>query len=149
MIENNEIDTLLIEDDPAEADLTLRAFRKRQLINSIKVLSDGEEAVQFLLRKGPYEGAEFPSSLKLILLDLKLPKLNGFEVLQAIRNDERAKRIPVVILTSSQEDPDIQKAYALGANSYVVKPVNFDNFSKCVSDLGMYWMFLKDRKSVV
>ena len=142
MIENEQIDLLLIEDNPDDADLALRALRKRHLLNTIKVLSDGEEAIHYLLRQGPYEGTELPSSIKLILLDLKLPKLNGFEVLHAIRNDERTKPIPVVILTSSQEDPDIQKAYALGANSYVVKPVDFDNFSKCVSDLGMYWLFL-------
>jgi CheY-like chemotaxis protein len=138
MLEHEQINLLLIEDNPDDADLALRALRKRHLLNTIKVLSDGEEAIHYLLRRGPYEGTELPSSIKLILLDLKLPKLNGFEVLHAIRNDERTKRIPVVILTSSQEDPDIQKAYALGANSYVVKPVDFDNFSKCVSDLGMY-----------
>lgn len=136
------IEILLVEDNPQDAELTIRALKKRNLANSIRVVQDGAEALDFFFCRGAYADMEFPHTLKVVLLDLKLPKVNGLEVLKIIKSDERTRKIPVVILTSSREDPDIQAAYDLGANSYVVKPVNFDNFSECVSNLGLYWMLI-------
>jgi len=131
---------LLVEDNPHDAELTIRALKKRNLANSIFTVSDGAEALDFIFCRGVYANKEIPSTLKVVLLDLKLPKISGFEVLKAIKCDEKTRKTPVVMLSSSQEDSDIQTAYDLGANSYVVKPVNFDNFSECVSNLGLYWM---------
>jgi two-component system, response regulator len=130
------IEILLVEDNPDDADLAIRALKKRNLANHLLHLEDGASALEFIFSP---EGLNTP---KLILLDLKMPKLNGMQVLHAIKSDERTKTIPVVILTSSKEDPDIKECYALGANSYIVKPVEFDKFLDAVSDLGLYWMLL-------
>ena len=124
------VDILLVEDNPRDAELTLRALKKRNLANRVFVVEDGAEALDFIFCRGQYAQREAGHSPKVILLDLKLPKMNGLEVLRATRADERTRRIPVVVVTSSGEDPDIQTAYGLGANSHVVKPVEFDAFQE-------------------
>ena len=134
------VDILLVEDNPRDAELTLRALKKRNLANRVFVVEDGEEALDFIFCRGRYAQREAGHSPKVILLDLKLPKINGLEVLRAIRADERTRMIPVVMVTSSGEDPDIRAAYGLGANSYVVKPVEFDAFQEAMSRLGFYWL---------
>jgi two-component system, response regulator len=136
------IDILLVEDNPRDAELTIRAFKRQNLGNPIHVVEDGAEALDFVFCRGAYAHMNLSRPPKVILLDLKLPKVNGLEVLKAIKNDERTCVIPVVIVTSSQEDPDIKEAYALGANSYVVKPVDFDAFIEAVKHLGFYWLLV-------
>jgi len=136
------VDVLLVEDNPQDAELTMRAFKKRNLANNVFVVEDGAEALDFLFCRGKHENRDGSDRPKVVLLDLKLPKVNGLEVLRELRQDERTRTLPVVIVTSSREDPDIQTAYALGANSYVVKPVDFEAFMKAVSALGLYWMIL-------
>lgn len=138
----DSVEILLVEDNPLDAELTVRALKKRHFLNPIYTVTDGAEALDFLFCRGDYATRTSCASLKLILLDLKLPKVNGFEVLRAVKSDDRTRKIPVVILTSSREDPDIKVTYELGANSYVVKPVNFENFSECVSNLGLYWLLV-------
>ncbi len=139
----NGVDILLIEDNPEDVELTLRAFRKQHLANRIHVLRDGEEALACLLGDGP-EGERRQASERprLILLDLKLPKIDGLEVLRRCKSDPRTKAIPIVILTSSKEETDLIKSYNLGVNSYVVKPVDFPQFTEAVRQVGMYWMLL-------
>src|ERR1700751_854218 len=139
---DNEIQILLVEDNQDDANLTIRALKKKNLGNKLIHLKDGQEALDFIFGKGSYEGKGIEAHPKVILLDLKMPRGNGIEVLEKIKSDERTCGIPVVILTSSAEDPDVKRCYELGANSYIVKPVEFDNFSKTVADLGMYWMLL-------
>ena len=129
------IDILLVEDNANDAELTLRALKQRNLANLVHVCRDGAEALAFFARTN---GA-VP---KVILLDLKLPKVDGLEVLRRLKADERTKAIPVVVLTSSREEPDIERAYALGANSYIVKPVDFEAFARAVADVGLYWLLL-------
>jgi two-component system, response regulator len=136
------IDILLVEDNPNDAELTIRAIKKRNLVNPIHVVEDGAEALDFLFCRGVYSGREISSPPKVVLLDLKLPKVNGLEVLKEIKSDERLRSVPVVVVTSSKEDPDIKAAYCLGANSYVVKPVDFDIFFDAMSNLGLYWLLL-------
>ena len=136
------VDILLAEDSPYDAELTLMALRSRNFVNKIYHVSDGVEALDFIYGNGKFEGREAGKGLKLILLDLKMPRVNGLEVLEKIKADERTKNIPVVVLTSSNENFDIDKCYAFGVNSYIVKPVEFDVFSKVVSELGFYWMML-------
>jgi two-component system, response regulator len=136
------VDILLVEDNPQDAELTTRALKKRNLANRLFVVEDGAEALEFIFCRGKYAEREFTSSPKIVLLDIRLPKLNGLEVLDAIKKDERTRAIPVVMITSSNEDPDIKMAYALGANSYVVKPVDFDAFLEAMSNLGFYWLLL-------
>ena len=137
---DNEIEILLVEDSKEDADLTIRALKKKNLANKLVHLKDGVEALDFIYGTGAYEGQRTNFNPRVILLDLKMPRLNGMQVLQKIKSDPQTKKIPVVILTSSAEDPDIDTAYKLGANSYIVKPVEFDNFSQLVTDLGMYWL---------
>lgn len=139
MTDINTIDILLVEDNPHDAELTMRTLKKNHVANRIFVVTDGEEALDFLYCKGQYSHRinNFP---KVIFLDIKLPKLNGLEVLKTIKSDKSLHHIPVVMLTSSVEDPDIKAAYSLGANSYVVKPVDFENFSKTINSLDMYWL---------
>jgi len=139
---NHEIEILLIEDNMNDAELTIRALKKNNLANKLVHLKDGAEAIDFIFAKGNYSSRKVENIPKVILLDLKMPKVNGIEVLKKIKADERTKKIPVVILTSSKEDPDIQECYRLGVNSYVVKPVQFEQFVKSVSELGLYWMIL-------
>ena len=139
---NPDIQLLLVEDNSSDAELTINALKRNGLANKLLHLKDGAAALDYIFGEGKYEGRRVEDTPRVILLDLKMPKVNGIEVLEKIRLDERTKRIPVVILTSSKEDPDIQKCYNLGANSYVVKPVEFDKFQKAVSDLGLYWMIV-------
>jgi two-component system response regulator len=139
---NEEIEILLVEDSNEDASLAIRALKKKNLGNKLVHLKDGVEALDFIYGTGTYEGQKTSFLPRVILLDLKMPRLNGMEVLKRIKSDPQTKAIPVVILTSSAEDPDIKAAYELGANSYIVKPVEFDNFSQVVSDLGMYWVVL-------
>jgi CheY-like chemotaxis protein len=137
-----EVEILLVEDNPNDVELTLRALRHVNLANRIFVVRDGAEALDFLFARGPYGGRNGAQLPKVVLLDLKLPKVNGLEVLERVRSDPRTRTVPVVVLTSSSEEPDIQKSYALGVNSYIVKPVEFESFVKAVSDAGLYWLLL-------
>jgi two-component system, response regulator len=139
---DNDIEILLVEDNLDEAQLTIRSLKKSHLANKLLHIDDGAEALDFLFSKGKYSSRAVGGGLKLILLDLKLPKVDGLEILKAVKTDPRTKIIPVIILTSSKEEQDIISGYSLGVNSYIVKPVNFDSFSKAVVDLGMYWMLL-------
>ncbi|MGH9325870.1 MAG: response regulator [Terriglobia bacterium] len=134
-----EIEILLAEDNPADLELTLHAFRQNRLANTIQVARDGAEVLDFLFRRGAYS-ARSNSLPRLVLLDLKLPKVDGLEVLQAIRSDERTRLVPVVVLTSSKEQRDIVESYRLGVNSYLQKPVSFDQFQEMIRELGYYWL---------
>ncbi len=134
-IENNAVEILLIEDNPDDAELTQRALRKYKLANNLKHLKDGEEALDFLFA----QNNPFP---KLILLDLKMPKVDGIEVLRKLKSDPEKRVIPVVVLTSSKEECDIVESYSLGVNAYIVKPVDFDKFVQAVSEIGLFWLVL-------
>jgi two-component system response regulator len=136
------VDILLVEDNPRDAELTIRALKKRNLANQLFVVEDGAEALDFIFCRGAYVQRDLLDPPKIVLLDLKLPKVNGLEVLREVKADERTRTIPVVILTSSREDPDIKAAYELGANSYVVKPVDFDAFLEAMSQVGFYWLLV-------
>lgn len=141
-MENTEVEILLVEDNPNDAEMTIRALKKSHLANKIVHLKDGAEALDFFFGKGQFSGRDIANKPKVVLLDLKMPRVDGMEVLQKVKSDERTKMIPIVVLTSSKEDPDIQACYDLGVNSYIVKPVGFESFMKAVSELGMYWMLL-------
>jgi len=141
-MENMEVEVLLVEDNPSDAELTIRALKKNNLANKVHHVKDGDEALDFLFAQGNYSHRKIENTPKVILLDLKMPKVNGIEVLRVLKVDARTKKIPIVILTSSKEDPDIQECYRLGVNSYVVKPVHFDEFLKAISDLGLYWLLV-------
>jgi len=136
------IEILLVEDNPRDAELMIRAFKKRNLANNLIHVDDGAKALDYLFCKGKYADNINHPLPKIVLLDLKLPKINGLEVLKQIKETESTHTIPVVIVTSSAEDPDIKLAYELGANSYVVKPVNFESFTEVMSNLGMYWLLI-------
>ena len=138
----NEIEILLVEDSPYDAELTIRELTRRHLANKLVHLKDGAEALEFIFGTGAYAGRDTSQHPKVVLLDLKLPKVDGLEVLRAIKTDPRTKTIPVVVMTSSQEQRDVVDSYQLGVNSYVVKPVDFDKFSKAVAELGCYWVLL-------
>jgi two-component system, response regulator len=138
----NEVEILLVEDNPYDAELTLRALKNKGLANKLLTFADGVEALDFLFGAGVYAGRNLAMRPKVILLDLKLPRINGLEILEKIRTDARTKSIPVVILTSSQEESDIVRGYHLGVNSYMVKPVDFDKFFQVVEGLGLYWLLL-------
>lgn len=140
----NEIEILLIEDNSDEAALTIRALRKQNLANKLLHIDDGEEALAFIFSEANYSGDTDTFRPKLILLDLKLPKVDGLQILKRLKEDERTRSIPVVILTSSKEETDIVEGYKYGANSYIVKPVNFESFSKVVAELGFYWVILNE-----
>ena len=142
MKEMNEVQILLVEDNPNDVELTLRALKKNNLANEVFVVKDGEEALEFIFADGRYSERNIGNSPKVILLDLKLPKVGGLKVLRKVKSDERTKSIPVVVLTSSKEENDVVESYRLGVNSYIVKPVDFDKFVKTVQDLGLYWMLL-------
>lgn len=141
-MENKEVEILLVEDSMNDAELTMRALSKNNMASNIVHVKDGAEAIDFLFGKGRFIGRNVNNRPKLIMLDLKMPKVNGLEVLEKIRTDKQTKKIPVVVLTSSKEHPDVEKSYLLGANSYIVKPVDFESFRKVVVDLGMYWLLL-------
>ena len=138
----NEVEILFAEDSEDDAMLTMRALKKSGFINKVHHVKDGAEALEFLYCNGRYAARNCQEKPKLILLDLKMPKMSGMEVLEKIKGDDDFKSIPVVILTSSKEDPDIQKCYALGANSYIAKPVESDNFFNVIKEIGLYWMVI-------
>ncbi len=140
MTEYNTTEILLVEDREEDIDFTLRALTTDHLASKIEVVKDGEKALQFMFATGEYSDRDVSDLPKLIILDLKLPKVDGLEVLRKIRLDKRTKLVPVVILTSSNEERDISESYELGANGYIVKPVKFDDFVKAVADIGNYWM---------
>ena len=137
-----EIEILLVEDNLHDAELAIRALRKHHLANNILHLKDGAAALDFLFGTGEYEDRNIEDKPKVILLDLKMPKVTGIEVLEKIKSNPLTSMIPVVVLTSSKENPDVDICYTLGANSYIVKPVEFENFSKAVSEVGFYWLLL-------
>ena len=139
---DNEVEILLVEDNQTDAELTIRALKKRNLANKLEWVKDGAEALDFIFATGKYAERNVNNTPKVILLDLRLPKVDGLEVLQKIKSDDRTKKIPVVILTSSNEDRDITESYTLGVNSYINKPVDFDHFSETVSKLGFYWLLM-------
>lgn len=136
---------LLVEDNSSDEELTLRALKKANIANKVVVARDGAEALDYLFVKGAYVSRDPTETPQVVLLDLNLPKLGGLDVLQRIRADEKTKLLPVVILTSSKEDKDLIEGYALGANSYIVKPVDFTQFSEAVRQLGLYWLILNQR----
>ncbi len=142
MIENYAVDILLVEDNPCDLELALDALRRHNLANHIQVARDGVEALDFIFCTGAFKGRAIPVQPKVVLLDLKLPRVDGLEVLRRIRSDPRTHSIPVVVLTSSREDADITNSYNLGVNSYIVKPVDFENFSEAVRQLGFYWLLV-------
>ncbi len=144
---NSKKTILLVEDNPDDVELTLVAFKENRLANDIAVASDGEEAMDYLFARGSHAGRDPKAMPSVILLDLKLPKMDGLEVLRALRTDERTRRIPVVVLTSSREQEDIVRSYDLGANSYVRKPVDFSQFLEATRQLGLYWLVLNEPAS--
>jgi two-component system response regulator len=137
-----DIEIILVEDNPNDAELTIRALKKNNLINKVIHLKDGAEAIDFIFCEGTYQGEKRGVNPRVILLDLKMPKISGIEVLRRLKSDPSTKQIPVVVLTSSNEDPDVATFYGLGVNSYIVKPVGFDKFTSAVAQLGFYWMLL-------
>jgi two-component system, response regulator len=139
---NEEVEILFVEDSADDAELAIRALRKGNLVNHIVHVSDGEQALDFLFATGEYAVRDATRMPKVVFLDLKMPKVSGLEVLEKIKSHPATKSTPVVILTSSAEDPDIKKCYALGANSYIVKPIDFEKFSKTVREIGLYWLVL-------
>jgi len=139
----NSVEILLVEDNITDAELTIRELKKHHMANNLIHVRNGEEALDFIFADGKYATTrEMQYPPKVVLLDIQMPKLNGLEVLQKIKADPRTRAIPVVMLTSSKESPDIQKAYDLGANSYIVKPVNFEGFADAIKNLGFYWLLL-------
>jgi two-component system, response regulator len=136
------MDILLVEDNPQDVELIMRALKKKNLANNIWVAEDGVKALDILFCRGKYADRKKTHVPRVVLLDLKLPKMNGLEVLRELKSDELTKHIPVVVVTSSREDPDIREAYALGVNSYVVKPVDFEQFIEAMSSLGLYWLLV-------
>ena len=141
-MKGNAIEILLVEDNPTDAELTIRTLNKKKIANRIHWVKDGAAALEYIFCTGEYSDRDMNNIPKVILLDLKLPKVNGLEVLKKIKSDERTRYIPVVVLTSSREGPDIKTCYDLGVNSYIVKPVEFEKFFKVVEDLGLYWILL-------
>ncbi len=142
MENEQQVDILLVEDNPNDAELTLRALNKYKLANALFWVKDGEEALDFLFGKGRYAGRSDEGAPKLILLDLKLPKVDGIEVLRHVKADRRLQRVPVVALTSSAEECDLIDTYSLGVNSYIVKPVDFQKFIETVAQIDFYWLLL-------
>jgi len=142
MTQADPVEILLVEDNPNDAELCLRALNKNKVSNKIVHVKDGAEAIDFIFAQGTFAHRKVENGPKVILLDLKLPKVDGLEVLKRIKSDERTKVIPVVVMTSSKEEQDIVQSYRFGVNSYVVKPVDFDKFIQAVSDLGLYWLLL-------
>jgi two-component system, response regulator len=138
----HDVDVLLVEDNPDDAGLVIRELKKNHLGNNLIHLTDGAEALDFIFGKGKYENRNVSAKPKVILLDLKMPKVDGLQVLRSIREDERTKYIPVVVMTSSREEKDIIQSYSLGVNAYVVKPLGFDSFSKAVAELGLFWILV-------
>ena len=148
MNEHNSIDLLLVEDNPQDLELALLALREANPAGRIQVARDGAEAVEYIFCEGPYAARLITDTPKVIFLDLKLPKIDGLDVLKRIKSDPRTKLIPVVVLTSSKEQRDVVESYELGVNSYIVKPVNFERFSEAVKNLGVYWQNLNQPPKV-
>ncbi len=143
MIEiEDPVEILLVEDSPSDLELTLHALKRNNLANNIRVVSDGEEALDFIFCENDYINRDITNTPRIIMLDLKLPKVDGIEVLRRIKKDARTRKIPVVMLTSSREEKDIIESYELGVNSYIVKPVDFDQFTEAVRQVGLYWLLL-------
>jgi two-component system response regulator len=140
----NAVEILIVEDNPRDAELTLRALKKNNLANNVLIAENGAEALDFFFCRGKFEKRSISHPPKVVLLDLKLPKISGLEVLKAVKADKRTVHIPIVIVTSSKEEPDMKEAYRLGANSYVVKPVDFDQFINAMSSLGLYWLLVNE-----
>ncbi len=140
----NAVEILVVEDNPRDAELTLRALRKNNLANHVLIAQDGAEALDFFFCRGKFQNRSFNNPPKVVLLDLKLPKVSGLEVLKTVKADQRTSHIPIVIVTSSREEPDIHTAYEYGVNSYVVKPVNFEQFLNAMSSLGLYWLLINE-----
>ncbi|MBT3256425.1 MAG: response regulator [Deltaproteobacteria bacterium] len=138
------MEIILIEDNPRDVELALRALKKQNLANNVQVLEDGAEALDYMFCTGDYAVRDMNDHPKVILLDLKLPKVDGLEVLRRIKSDQRTATIPVVVLTSSREEKDVVESYKLGVNSYIVKPVDFDEFTDAISELGLYWVLLNE-----
>lgn len=142
MSDVNTVEILLVEDNPRDAELTIRALKKHNLASKLLHVEDGVEALDYLFARGKFAERDAKDLPKVILLDLKLPRINGLEVLRALKVDERTMAIPIVVVTSSAEDPDVRTAYQLGANSYVIKPVQFDAFIDAMTKLGIYWLMV-------
>jgi len=141
----NAVDILLVEDNPNDAELSIREIKKNNLANNLYHVRDGAEAMDFIFAEGQYsENRDIGSPPKLIIMDIKMPKVNGIEVLERLKSDDRTKSTPVIMLSSSRENPDIAKCYALGANSYIVKPLNFEGFSEAIRSLSFYWLMLNE-----
>jgi two-component system, response regulator len=145
---NNEVEILLVEDNPNDAELALRALKNSNLANKVIRVCDGEEALDYIFARGQFKSRQKLNIPRLILLDLKLPKIDGLELLKIIKNDPLTKLIPVVILTSSNEENDIIESYRLGVNSYIVKPVDFDKFIESVREIGFYWLLLNQQPDI-
>jgi len=141
---NQEYEIVIVEDNPNDAELMIRSLKKNNLANNLILLEDGEEAMNFFFRQGKYEDVEISHIPKVIFLDLKLPKVSGLEILKNLKTNAVTRKIPVIIVSSSKEDPDITAAYDLGANSYVVKPVNYEDFVKTINQLGLYWLVVNE-----
>ena len=139
---DSKVEILLVEDNPHDAEMTIRALKKVNLANRLIHVKDGAEALDFIFAKGAFAGRGIENKPKVILLDIKMPKVDGIEVLRQIKSNDTTRTIPVVIMTSSKEEQDIINSYNLGVNSYVVKPVDFENFAKAVSELGCYWLII-------
>ena len=140
----HEFEIVIVEDNPNDAELMVRSLKKNRLANSMIVLEDGEQALDYIFCRGKYADRNSSELPTVIFLDIKLPKIDGLEVLRQVKSNEQTRKIPVIIVTSSKEDPDISTAYNLGANSYVVKPVNFNNFVETINQLGSYWLVVNE-----
>lgn len=140
MDESGQVEILLVEDDPADAEMTLRALRQNNLANRVHWVKDGAEALEFMFRSGSYAGRDPNRTPKLIMLDIKMPKVDGIEVLRRLKANEATRTVPVVVMTSSNEEQDVMESYRLGVNSYIVKPVHFDSFVETVAKIGLYWV---------
>src|SRR5512138_2454588 len=147
-MKHSDVDILLVEDNSADVQMALYALQKNNISSRVEVVRDGAQALDFVFARGIYLGRDVEDAPRLILLDLKLPRVNGLEVLRQIKSDPRTRCVPVVVLTTSNEERDVHEAYGLGANSYLVKPLNFDDFAEAVRNLGVYWLMLNQPPNV-